>query len=157
MKQEIKVIILFVVVLLLIRISNAAAMQRGVAPTPVMDREGNKVVLYKESHALIVGISQYSIGWPMLPGVQNDIEQVEFALKENGFRTVVLSNPSHDALKKAIENFINEHGQEVDNRLLFYFAGHGHTLKLSFGEDMGYFVPADAPHPQQDKHGFLSK
>ena len=157
MKQEIKVIILFVVVLLLIRISNAAAMQRGVAPTPVMDREGNKVVLYKESHALIVGISQYSSGWPMLPGVQNDIEQVTFALKENGFRTVVLSNPSHDALKKAIENFINEHGQEVDNRLLFYFAGHGHTLKLSFGEDMGYFVPADAPHPQQDKHGFLSK
>ena len=157
MKQEIKVIIFFVVVLLLIRISNAAAIQRGVAPTPVMDREGNKVMLYKESHALIVGISQYSSGWPMLPGVQNDIEQVEFALKENGFRTVVLSNPSHDALKKAIENFINEHGQEVDNRLLFYFAGHGHTLKLSFGEDMGYFVPADAPHPQKDKHGFLSK
>ena len=157
MKQEIKIIILFIVVLLLIRISNAAALQRGVVPTPVMDREGNKVVLYKESHALIVGISQYSIGWPMLPGVQNDIEQVEFALKENGFRTVVLSNPTHDALKKAIENFINEHGQEVDNRLLFYFAGHGHTLKLSFGEDMGYFVPADAPDPQQDKHGFLSK
>ncbi|SVB37750.1 uncharacterized protein METZ01_LOCUS190604 [marine metagenome] len=134
-----------------------AAIKRGAAPIPVIDSKGNQVVLYKESHALIVGISEYSSGWPMLPGVQNDIEQVEFALKENGFRTVVLSNPSHDALKKAIENFINEHGQEVDNRLLFYFAGHGHTLKLSFGEDMGYFVPADAPHPQQDKHGFLSK
>ncbi len=134
-----------------------AEIKRGAAPIPVIDSKGNQVVLYKESHALIVGISEYSSGWPMLPGVQNDIEQVEFALKENGFRTVVLSNPSHDTLKKAIENFINEHGQEVDNRLLFYFAGHGHTLKLSFGEDMGYFVPADAPHPQKDKHGFLSK
>ena len=157
MSHYIKIDILLIFIFSFISVSSLSAIQRGVAPTPVMDREGNKVVLYKESHALIVGISQYSSGWPMLPGVQNDIEQVEFALKENGFRTVVLSNPTHDALKKAIENFINEHGQEVDNRLLFYFAGHGHTLKLSFGEDMGYFVPADAPHPRQDKHGFLSK
>jgi len=134
-----------------------AAIKRGATPIPVIDSKGNQVVLYKESHALIVGISEYSSGWPMLPGVQNDIEQVELALKENGFRTVVVSNPSHDALKKAIENFINEYGQDVGNRLLFYFAGHGHTLKLSFGEDMGYFVPADAPHPEKDKIGFLAK
>lgn len=157
MRVTVYTLILFCSINLFILSAVEAVINRGIAPVPVIDSKGNQVVLYKESHALIVGISQYSSGWPMLPGVQNDIEQVEFALKENGFRTVVLSNPTHDLLKKAIEQFINEHGQEVDNRLLFYFAGHGHTLKLSFGEDMGYFVPADAPHPQQDKQGFLSK
>ena len=157
MRVTVNILVLLCFISSFIQPRAEAAIKRGAAPIPVIDSKGNQVVLYKESHALIVGISEYSSGWPMLPGVQNDIEQVEFALKENGFRTVVLSNPSHDALKKAIENFINEHGQEVDNRLLFYFAGHGHTLKLSFGEDMCYFVPADAPHPQKDKHGFLSK
>ena len=111
-----------------------AEIKRGAAPIPVIDSKRDQIILYRESHALIVGISEYSNGWPMLPGVKNDIKHIEFALRKNGFRTVVLSNPSHDVLRKAIESFINEYGQESGNRLLFYFAGHGHTLKLSFGE-----------------------
>lgn len=157
MRITVNILILLCFISSFIQSRAEAVIKRGIAPTPVIDSKGNQVVLYKESHALIVGISEYSSGWPMLPGVQKDIEQVEFALKENGFEAVVLRNPSHDVLKKAIENFINKYGQEVDNRLLFYFAGHGHTLKLSYGEDMGYFVPADAPHPEKDKTGFLAK
>lgn len=157
MRVTVNILILLCFISSFIQPRAEAAIKRGIAPTPVIDSKGNQVVLYKESHALIIGISEYSSGWPMLPGVQKDIEQVEFALKKNGFEAVVLRNPSHDVLKKAIENFINKYGQEVDNRLLFYFAGHGHTLKLSFGEDMGYFVPADAPYPEKDKTGFLAK
>jgi hypothetical protein len=130
---------------------------RGVSPIPVIDSEDNQIILYKESHALIVGVSNYTYDWPQLSGVQKDIKLVDLVLKESGFNTVILNNPSYEHLKKAIEKFIIMYGQDVDNRLLFYFAGHGHTVKLSFGEDMGYFVPTDAPHPRQDKNGFLSK
>jgi formylglycine-generating enzyme required for sulfatase activity len=130
---------------------------RGVSPIPVIDAEDNQIILYKESHALIVGVSKYTYDWPQLSGVKKDIKLVDLVLKESGFNTVILNNPSYEYLKKEIESFISMYGQDVDNRLLFYFAGHGHTLKLSFGEDMGYFVPTDAPHPNQDKNGFLSK
>ena len=151
------IIIIIIFFLILNSFSSFAANKRGVAPIPVNDAKGNNIILYKESHALIVGVSKYSDGWPMLPGVEKDIKLVDLALKNNGFNTIVLKNPSNESLKKNIENFINEHGREVDNRMLFYFAGHGHTIKLSFGEDMGYFVPADAPHPKLDKNGFLNK
>ena len=93
---------------------------RGVAPIPVIDSKGNNIILYKESYALIVGVSKYSGGWPMLPGVEKDIKLVDLTLKNNGFNTIVLKNPSNESLKKNIEKFINEHGREVDNRLLFY-------------------------------------
>jgi formylglycine-generating enzyme required for sulfatase activity len=130
---------------------------RGLTPTPVFDSKGNQVALYSESHALVIGVSKYISDWPMLPGVKKDTDQVIAALKKNGFNTVTATNPSHKEIRSTIEGFINKYGQNINNRLLFYFAGHGHTLKLSYGENMGYFVPADAPHPDKDKSGFLSK
>jgi hypothetical protein len=150
--------LIIIIVFLVLSPSNVFSNSlRGVSPIPVIDSEEKQIILYKESHALIVGVSKYTYDWPQLSGVQKDIKLVDLVLKESGFNTVILNNPSYEFLKKEIENFISMYGQDVDNRLLFYFAGHGHTLKLSFGEDMGYFVPTDAPHPNEDKNGFLSK
>jgi formylglycine-generating enzyme required for sulfatase activity len=134
----------------------SAATQRGIVPVPIKDRSGNQVLLYQESHALLVGVSEYTQGWPNLPGVREDINEVKVALEQKGFHTVVVINPTRVELRGSIEKFINLYGQDVDNRLIFYFAGHGHTLKLSYGEEMGYFVPADAPNPNMDKSGFLA-
>ena len=79
---------------------------RGVSPIPVIDAEDNQIILYKESHALIVGVSKYTYDWPQLSGVQKDINLVDLALKESGFNTVILNNPSYENLKNAIEKFI---------------------------------------------------
>ena len=38
---------------------------------------------------------------------------------------------------------------------MFYYSGHGHTLKLSYGRQMGYLVPREAPDPNRDQAGFL--
>ncbi|MCP4694006.1 MAG: PEGA domain-containing protein, partial [Desulfobacterales bacterium] len=46
------------------------------------------------------------------------------------------------------------HGYDRDNRLLFYFSGHGHTRQNG---EKGYLVPADAPNPKRDEKGFLKK
>lgn len=136
--------------------SPAISATRGIVPVPIMDGNGNQVGLYKESHALIVGVSKYS-HWPNLPGVDWDIRIIKQTLESHGFHTVVRSNSNFDNIIESIESFINEYGQDPDNRLLFYFAGHGHTLKLTYGEEMGYLVSANTPNPNQDKTGFLSK
>ena len=59
-------LILFCSINLFILSGLEAVINRGIAPIPVIDSKGNQVVLYKESHALIVGISEYSSDWPML-------------------------------------------------------------------------------------------
>ena len=53
----------------------SAANQRGIVPVPIKDRSGNQVFLYQESHALLVGVSEYSGGWSNLPGVRKDLKE----------------------------------------------------------------------------------
>jgi len=118
-------------------------------------QEVQEPTLYHESHALLIGVSQYSKGWPNLPGVSTDIERVGKALRQHGFNVVTLSDPTRREMEDAFDNFINDYGHHPENRLLFYFAGHGHTLKLAYGGDMGYIIPGDAPPPHIDKKGFL--
>lgn len=130
---------------------------RGVQVVSIKDKAGNQVGLYKESHALIIGVSNYTNGWPVLPGVLKDVELVKQALKQQGFNVVVVKDPNRRELEDAFQNFITRYGKEQDNRLLIYFAGHGHTLKLEYGEEMGYIVPVEAPNPNRDKDGFLEK
>ncbi|MCF8721119.1 caspase family protein [Nitrospina gracilis] len=133
------------------------AEERGIRIVPIEDAEGTQVGLYKESHALIIGVSDYTAGWPDLPGVTKDVNLVKGALEKQGFNVVVVMNPDHEGMQKAFNDFINRYGHGVDNRLLFYFAGHGHTLKLAYGGDMGYIVPADTPNPNRDRQGFLAR
>lgn len=137
----------------------AAAGERGLVV--VRDPAGQEVGLYAESHALVVGVSDYQNGWPRLPGVQDDLAAVEQTLQGHGFEVrVVRDPPDKDALEAAFEDFILDHGLEPQNRLLFYFAGHGHTHKPPYASDdpeewMGYLVARDAPPPEQDQQGFL--
>jgi len=138
-------------------VSSVVAQVRGIVPVPIKNPQGEQVLLYKESYALVVGVSAYEKGWPTLPGVLKDVELVKYALEEKDFHVITVINPSFDELRNAIEKFIHSYGQQEDNRLLFYFAGHGHTLKLSYGDEMGYFVPVNAPNPNRDESGFLAK
>ena len=115
--------------------------------------------LYSGSYALIIGVSDYTNGWNSLPGVKHDVPAVKIALEKQGFNVKVLMNLKSDELSTAIDSFINEHGlSDYGNRLLFYFAGHGATLKAIDGrEDLGYIVPIDAPLPSADAAGFRRK
>ena len=103
--------------------------------------------IYEESHALIIGVSEYNNGWSKLPGVKTDVMEVSRALEKNGFEVEVVEDPTLDELEIAIEDFIFDKGADPENRLLIYYAGHGHTMKLGYGGEMGFLVPADAPLP----------
>ena len=71
--------------------------------------------------------------------------EVSRALEENGFEVEVVEDPTLDELEIAIEDFIFDKGADPENRLLIYYAGHGHTKTLGYGGEMGYMVPADMP------------
>jgi formylglycine-generating enzyme required for sulfatase activity len=156
MKNSFIVKFILVAIIFILSYSSAFA-NRGIEVVPIKDKTGTQVGLYKESHALIIGISDYIEGWPNLPGVKKDMRLVQTALEANGFHVVKKENLNRRGLEDAFNNFINRYGHEPEARLLFYFAGHGHTLKLAYGGDMGYIIPTDAPNPNRNQPGFLSK
>ena len=110
--------------------------------------------LYGESHALVIGASRYSAGWSELPGVRGDVTAVTQLLQGQGFKVQTLSDPTRSSLDATLRRFAVTHGANPANRLLVYFAGHGHTLTSSVGKKLGYLVPVDAPRPDRDMAGF---
>ena len=132
-----------------------SATERGVKRVEIKTSSGETVGLYEESHALVIGVSDYTNGWPKLPGVRKDVKAVTAALETHGFNVEVVEDAKdYDALDDAFTGFIRRHGRKPENRLLFYFAGHGHTVK-NYGEEMGYIIPTTSPNPNRDLDGFL--
>ena len=125
---------------------------RGVAV-----RKTNDKTLYAGSYALVIGVSDYTAGWDDLPGVAQDVAAVESALKAQGFEVRTTLNPKKTELTNQIQQFIDDYGFEFQNRLLIYYAGHGHTDTSADGRSFGFVVPADAPLPSVDKIGFERK
>jgi uncharacterized caspase-like protein len=105
---------------------------------------GNKVkISYTGSYALLIGESDYTAsGWQDLNSIPSELQQVEELLKYQGFQVQTVFNLNASQLRSRIDHFINQYGSHKNNRLLFFYAGHGHTHN-----DKGYLVPIDAPHP----------
>ena len=134
----------------------ALAETRGLTPTPVADKAGNPVMLYRESHALIIGVSDYQRGLPNLPGVAEDVVAVSRALSKQGFSVTVAQEQDRAGIDRAMRRFMASYGGRSEARLLVYYAGHGYTMATDYGGRMGYLVPADAPSPTVDRAGFIT-
>jgi uncharacterized caspase-like protein len=109
-----------------------------------------EVDLYGKSYALVMGASAYKF-WPKLPGVKKDVALVKAALEKHGFEVTVVMDPTRADFDRSMRDFISKHGQDATARLLFYYAGHGHTVKGAQGQEMGYMVPIDTPLPGNDR------
>ena len=115
---------------------------------------GNKIPLYRNSYALVVGNGNYTKGWDPLPGAIRDVKDVARALEKNGFKVTFKKDLTKGSFNEVFGRFCHKYGKNKDNRLLFYYAGHGHTLEMATGEDLGYLVMVDAPVPEKDPMGF---
>jgi uncharacterized caspase-like protein len=115
-----------------------------------LDTGDGVVDLYGKSYALVVGASAYQ-HWPKLPGVKRDVALVKAALEKHGFAVITVMDPTRTDFDQAMRSFISKYGQDPTNRLLFYYAGHGHTIKGAQGPEMGYMIPVDAPLPGKDR------
>ena len=68
-------------------------------------------------------------------------------LEKHGFTVTLKTNLKKVDFDTAFEAFIRE-GEGKDNRLLFYYAGHGHTeINKQTGEESGYLVMVDSSMP----------
>ncbi len=126
---------------------------RGVYVVDTSGRQEN-VDLYGASHALLIGVSNYNNGWVRLSSIPRELDMVENFLRSRGFTITRVDDPDSAALEKAFENFIDLYGYDPQNRLLFFYSGHGHSRKNG---RKGYLVPIDAPDPHKDERGFLRR
>ena len=124
--------------------------QRGMKTINVRTKTGKEIELYKDSYALVVGNGTYTEGWNPLKGALQDVEEVAAALKKHGFTVTLEKDLTKPKFEDVFEQFVTE-GRSENNRLLFYYAGHGHTEKLANGDDLGYLVMVDAPLPEDDR------
>ena len=106
----------------------------------IKDSKGNQVGLYEESHALVIGIDNYTKGWSRLTNAVKDADAIAEELEKQGFEVTLRKDLRGTALREELRQFFVIKGKNSEARLLLWFSGHGHTLD---GE--GFLIPSDAP------------
>lgn len=104
---------------------------------------------FAKSHALLIGIDDYSGAWEPLKKAVEDAREMAKALARQGFTTEVVENPDAAELHARVQRFLREVGSDPEARLLIWFSGHGVTIN---GE--GYLVAKGAP--KQDTWQFYN-
>jgi len=106
--------------------------------------------LYRESWAVIIGVNDYQ-NWPKLRYAVNDANGIEEALVNRfGFpRDHVRKLLNGDATRQRIlqvlgDELSDSRKVEREDRVFFFFAGHGATRTLEGGRQIGFIIPADA-------------
>ena len=130
----------------------SASLFADVKGIKVVETKSAPLEIYENSHALLIGASNYSSAWPDLVTVPAELAKLEKVLIQQQFSITKVLNPTSEELEDAFENFIDKHGYDPKNRLLFYFSGHGFTRASG---TKGYLVPTDAPHPNKDETNFV--
>ena len=145
-----KSILLSIILIIVISTSGVLAATRGIT---VKNKKGvpETVRLYNKSYALLIGVSDYVNGWPDLNAIPEELNKIEKDLLQKDFVVTKIINPDGKELERAYNDFIDDHGYDSDNRLLFFFAGHGYSMANG---KRGFLVPVDAPDPRKDLKGF---
>ena len=101
--------------------------------------------LYSRSLAVVIGINQYE-NWPALEFATADARAVKTALENSGFDEIVMILDNEATQRRILTELFDKLPQMVENndRVLFYFAGHGQTEDLPGGGKRGYIIPVDA-------------
>jgi formylglycine-generating enzyme required for sulfatase activity len=123
------------------------------ASLSVKSSDGRQMDLYKDFHALVIGVGNYD-HWPSLPNTVKDAKEVSRLLRSFGFSVTLKIEPTSRELKKALDDFVQNFGQEPDRGLLIYYAGNGETQTLPDGTKLGWIIPRDCPLLSKDPEGF---
>ncbi|MBT8406251.1 MAG: DUF1566 domain-containing protein [Deltaproteobacteria bacterium] len=129
------------------------AASRGIQ---VFSKKGQSLYLYKDYHAVVIGVSDYD-HWPTLSNAVKDAQEVFEALKLLGFEVNLVTNPTYQQLRKVLNDLTYKYGREHNRALLFYYAGHGETEIMADGTRLGYIIPRDCPLLHEDPQGFVNR
>jgi len=106
--------------------------------------------LYRESWAVIVGINDYQ-QWPKLRYCVNDANAIErvlttkFGFKKENIRKLVDGEATRQRILAILgDEFANAKQVQREDRVFFFFAGHGATRIVGDNRDIGFIIPVDA-------------
>ena len=119
----------------------------GLSPAAAQVPEDIQQLLRHRGHALLIGVSNYTRGWPPLPNVvKYDLQDLKAGL-EPYFETVdIVANPTVAQLRDRMSEFLLGQWNKPDERLFIYYAGHGFTdFNQSSRENDGYITGSDTP------------
>jgi peptidoglycan/xylan/chitin deacetylase (PgdA/CDA1 family)/uncharacterized caspase-like protein len=105
---------------------------------------------YHDSWAVIVGINDYQ-NWPKLRYAVNDATAVEeilvgkFGFKKENVRKLANGDATRQRIMEVLGDELTD-GRKVqrEDRVFFFFAGHGATRTFEDGRQIGFIVPVDA-------------
>ena len=109
------------------------------AETPSQEK-----ALYGKSFAVVIGINSYE-KWPSLEFAVNDAKAITKKLRETGFGHITVILEKEATQRRILTELFHELPQKVrrNDRLFFYFAGHGQTEDLPKKGKRGYIIPVD--------------
>jgi peptidoglycan/xylan/chitin deacetylase (PgdA/CDA1 family)/tetratricopeptide (TPR) repeat protein len=120
------------------------------AVQPVAASGEKKTRYYRESWAVIIGINDYQ-NWPKLRYAVNDATAVEqalvtrFGFKHENIRKLINADATRQRIMEVLgDEFTDGNKVQREDRVFFFFAGHGATRTLQDGRQLGFIVPADA-------------
>lgn len=109
---------------------------------------------YREQWAVVIGINDYQ-HWPKLDYAVADAKSVKdllvakFGFKLDHVFELVDEAATRANIQRMLGGVLKEKTQRNDGVFVF-FAGHGTTLKLPEGGDMGFLVPVDGTAPENE-------
>lgn len=102
--------------------------------------------VYRESWAIIIGINEYQKA-PVLTYACNDADSIQSVLAGTlnfPIHQSIILKDSEATKVRILDEFISlrDKASHPDDRVIFFFAGHGHTVQGNRGP-VGYLVPVD--------------
>jgi peptidoglycan/xylan/chitin deacetylase (PgdA/CDA1 family)/uncharacterized caspase-like protein len=120
------------------------------APAPPVPAPAPSNKFYRQSWAVIIGINDYQ-SWPKLKHSVNDADAVERELtvrfgfpRENVIKLIDGSATRQRILQVLGDDLADAGRVKREDRVFFFFAGHGATRTMPDGRQAGFIVPVDA-------------
>jgi sulfatase modifying factor 1 len=108
--------------------------------------------VYRKSHALLIGINHYKNrpkeNW--LEYAENDVAELRqmlidhYGFEPENIKVLPGEQATLENIRRALAALSNPRRIDKEDRVLVFFAGHGQTVKLPDGTDMGFLIPYDA-------------
>jgi hypothetical protein len=100
---------------------------------------------YSNTYALVIGINDYQHAPPLGYAINDATAASEILANDFGFdgNNIILLTDKNATKVRIMDSFLSyTHITDINDRILFFFAGHGHTVLGHRGE-VGFLIPND--------------
>jgi peptidoglycan/xylan/chitin deacetylase (PgdA/CDA1 family)/uncharacterized caspase-like protein len=133
-----------------VKSSKPAGTERAGQPVEISAVSDAPRKLYRDSWAVIIGVNDYQ-NWPKLRYAVNDANGIEevlvnrFGFQHDHIRKLLNGDATRQRIMQVLGDDLSDSRKvQREDRVFFFFAGHGATRTLDDGRQIGFIVPVDA-------------